>query len=95
MREIEGLKIRLIIQVDTLCHRISGFVEKAAKAGCHAVFIGFESNISESLMDAKKRPNKIWKYRDALLAWRNVNAMTYAGYILGFQRLLLSRSLAA
>lgn len=35
-------------------------------------------------MDAKKRQNKIWEYREMLLAWRSVKAMTYAGYILGF-----------
>jgi hypothetical protein len=84
MREVEGLHIRLIIQVDTLCHRILGFVEKAARAGCHSVFIGLENINPESLMDAKKRQNKIWEYREMLLAWRNVKAMTYAGYILGF-----------
>ena len=29
----EGLKIRLILQVDTLCHRIDGFIDKAARGG--------------------------------------------------------------
>lgn len=84
LRELEGLKIRLVIQVDTLCHRIPGFVEKVARAGCHSVFIGLENINPESLMDAKKRQNKIWEYRELLLAWRQVKAMTYAGYILGF-----------
>jgi hypothetical protein len=84
LREVEGLKIRLILQVDTLCHRIPGFIEKAARAGCYSVFIGLENINPESLMDAKKRQNKIWEYREMLLAWRSVKAMTYAGYILGF-----------
>ena len=84
LRAIEGLHIRLLIQVDTLCHRIPGFVEKAARAGCHSVFIGLESINPQSLMDAKKRQNKIWEYREMLIAWRKVKAMTYAGYILGF-----------
>jgi hypothetical protein len=35
-------------------------------------------------MGAKKRQNKIWEYREMLLAWRNQHVMTYAGYILGF-----------
>ncbi|HEY1983245.1 MAG TPA: radical SAM protein, partial [Xanthobacteraceae bacterium] len=38
----------------------------------------------ESLMGAKKRQNKIWEYREMLLAWRAQKVMTYAGYILGF-----------
>jgi hypothetical protein len=84
LREKEGFKIRLVLQVDTLCHRIPGFIEKAARAGCTAVFIGLENINPESLMGAKKRQNKIWEYRDMLQAWRRAKVMTYAGYILGF-----------
>ena len=39
----EGLKIRLLLQVDTLCHRTPRFIEKAARAGCNTVFIGLEN----------------------------------------------------
>jgi radical SAM superfamily enzyme YgiQ (UPF0313 family) len=84
LREREGFRIRLMLQVDTLCHRIPGFIEKAARAGCTAVFIGLENINPESLMGAKKRQNKIWEYREMFLAWRQVKVMTYAGYILGF-----------
>ena len=84
LREQERFKIRLMLQVDTLCHRIPGFIEKAARAGCNAVFIGLENINPESLMGTKKRQNKIWEYRDMLLAWRHNKVVTYAGYILGF-----------
>ena len=84
LREQERFKIRLMLQVDTLCHRIPGFIEKAARAGCNAVFIGLENINPESLMGTKKRQNKIWEYRDMLLAWRHNKVATYAGYILGF-----------
>jgi radical SAM superfamily enzyme YgiQ (UPF0313 family) len=84
LREGEGLPIRLLLQVDTLCHRIPGFIEKAARAGCATVFIGLENINPESLLGTKKRQNKIWEYREMLLAWRKVKVMTYAGYILGF-----------
>ena len=84
LREQHGLKIRLFLQVDTLCHRIPGFIEKAARAGCTAVFIGLETVNPESLMSTKKRQNKIWEYREMLQAWRRAKVMTYAGYILGF-----------
>ncbi|MFO1061767.1 MAG: B12-binding domain-containing radical SAM protein [Dongiaceae bacterium] len=80
----EGLNIKLILQVDTLCHRIPGFIEKAARAGCNTVFIGLESINPESLMGAGKRQNKIWEYREMLLAWRQQKVLTWAGYILGF-----------
>jgi hypothetical protein len=35
-------------------------------------------------MGAKKRQNKIWEYRDMLLAWKRLGVMTWCGYILGF-----------
>ena len=84
LREKDGFKIRLLLQVDTLCHRIPGFIEKAARAGCNAVFIGLENINPESLMGTKKRQNKIWEYREMLQAWRAAKVMTWAGYILGF-----------
>jgi radical SAM superfamily enzyme YgiQ (UPF0313 family) len=84
LRENQGFKIRMILQVDTLCHKIPNFIEKAARAGCNSVFIGLENINPESLMGTKKRQNKIWEYRDMLQAWRRVKVMTWAGYILGF-----------
>jgi len=84
LRERDKFNIRLLLQVDTLCHRIPGFIEKAARAGCTAIFLGLENINPESLMGAKKRQNKIWEYREMLLAWRAQHVMTYAGYILGF-----------
>ena len=84
LRERDKFHIRLILQVDTLCHRIPRFIEKAARAGCGFVFIGLENINPESLMGTKKRQNKIWEYREMLLAWRRHNIITYAGYILGF-----------
>ncbi len=84
LREEEGFRIRLLLQVDTLCHRIPGFIEKAARAGCTAVFIGLENINPESLMGAKKRQNKIWEYQEMFHAWRSQKVMTFAGYILGF-----------
>ena len=80
----EGLKIKLILQVDTLCHKIPGFIEKAAKAGCNNVFIGLENINPAALTGAKKRQNRIWEYREMLQAWKTAKVMTWAGYILGF-----------
>jgi len=80
----EGLRFKFILQVDTLCHRLEGFIEKAAKAGCNRVFIGLENIDPDALMAAKKRQNKIWEYRKMLQAWKDAGVVTYAGYILGF-----------
>jgi hypothetical protein len=84
LRENKGFGIKLILQVDTLCHRIPNFIEKAARAGCNQVFIGLENINPQSLQGAKKRQNKIWEYRVMLQAWRRAKVMTWAGYILGF-----------
>src|ERR1700683_4320768 len=84
LRENKGIPIKLILQVDNLFHRIPGFIEKAARAGCNQVFVGLESVNPESLQGAKKRQNKIWEYRVMLQAWRKQKVMTWAGLITGF-----------
>lgn len=84
MREGEGLDFNFFIQVDTLCHKIPGFIEKCARAGVKRVFIGLENVNPANLKDAKKRQNKITEYRRMLLAWKAHRVITYAGYILGF-----------
>jgi hypothetical protein len=84
LRNDEDFRIRLIIQVDTLCHRIPNFIDKAARAGCRAVFIGLENINPESLLGTKKRQNRIWEYRQMLQVWKQAGVLTYAGYILGF-----------
>jgi radical SAM superfamily enzyme YgiQ (UPF0313 family) len=84
LREKHGFDIRLVLQVDTLCHRIPNFIEKSARAGCNTAFIGLENINPESLLGTKKRQNKIWEYRQMLQAWRRAGVITYAGYILGF-----------
>jgi radical SAM superfamily enzyme YgiQ (UPF0313 family) len=84
LRERDRFKIHLTLQVDTLCHKIPRFVEKAARAGCKRVFIGLENINPDSLKGASKGQNRISEYRAMLQAWRKVGVMTYAGYILGF-----------
>jgi len=83
MRQGEGMNIGFTIQVDTLCHKIPKFIEKATRAGVRRVFIGLENINPDNLIAAKKRQNKITEYREMLQMWRNHGAITYAGYILG------------
>ena len=84
LRVGKGLKIGFTIQVDTLCHRIPNFIEKAAQAGVRRVFIGLENINPDNLLAAKKRQNKITEYRAMLQKWREHGAITCAGYIIGF-----------
>ena len=46
LRERDNINIRLIIQVDTLCHKIPNFIEKAARAGMNA---GASSGLKTSI----------------------------------------------
>jgi len=84
LRERAGIPLGLMIQVDTLCHRIPHFIEKARRAGVTRVFIGLENINPDNLAAAKKRQNKITEYRKMLLAWKAQGIITLAGYILGF-----------
>jgi tRNA A37 methylthiotransferase MiaB len=83
-REREKVKLSFMLQVDTLCHKIPNFIEKAAKAGCSQVFIGLENINPDNLKSAHKGQNKITEYRRMLQAWREHKVLTYCGYILGF-----------
>ena len=80
----EGIHVGFTIQVDTLCHKIPNFIEKATAAGVKRVFIGLENVNPDNLIAAKKRQNKITEYRAMLQKWRSHGALTFAGYILGF-----------
>lgn len=84
LREVEKLKISLIIQADTLCHKLPNFIEKSKRAGVKRVFIGLENINPDSLLGASKRQNRITDYRQMLLAWKMAGVVTYCGYILGF-----------
>ena len=84
MREEEGHRIYVVAQVDTMAHKVRGFIEKAGRAGVNRVFIGLENINPDSLKEARKGQNQITEYRTMLQAWHRAGALTYAGYILGF-----------
>ena len=84
LREREGLHLSLMLQTDTLAHRIPRFIEKTARAGCKRVFIGIESVNPENLAATDKRHNRIAEYRTMLQQWRAHGVTTFAGYIIGF-----------
>ena len=86
IKEQSDVAIKFTIQVDTLCHLIPGFIEKARRAGVNRVFIGLEAINPENLTAANKRQNRITEYRKMLQAWKDIGAVTYCGYILGFPK---------
>jgi radical SAM superfamily enzyme YgiQ (UPF0313 family) len=84
LRDNEGIKVNLTLQVDTLCHQIPNFIDKAKRAGAMRVFIGLENINPDNLLAANKRQNKITEYRHMLQQWHERGVFTFAGYILGF-----------
>ena len=84
LRERDKIPLGLMIQVDTLCHKIDDFIVKAKRAGVTRVFIGLENINPDNLQAAKKRQNRITEYRAMMLAWKAQGIVTLAGYILGF-----------
>jgi uncharacterized radical SAM superfamily protein len=84
LREREGMRVHLSIQVDALSHKIPNFVAKAARAGVERVYIGIDSINPGTLVAIKKRQNKITEYRQLFLDWKHAGVITYTHYILGF-----------
>ena len=84
LKEKENMRLGLMIQTDTLAHKIPRFIEKLTHAGCRRVFIGLESVNPDNLVASGKRQNQVKEYRRMLQKWRDHGAVTYAGYIIGF-----------
>ncbi len=84
LREGEKIDLSLIIQVDTLCHKLPNFIAKCRRAGVKKAYIGLENINPENLKAAKKKQNKITEYRKMLLEWQKAGILVYAGYITGF-----------
>ncbi|MCZ6764665.1 MAG: radical SAM protein, partial [Alphaproteobacteria bacterium] len=83
LREREGIAMKFIIQVDTLCHRLPNFIEKCRRAGVKRVFIGLESINPDNLMAVGKKQNRVGEYRTMLQSWKAAKVVTYCGYIVG------------
>jgi hypothetical protein len=84
LRERDGIRITFTLQVDTLCHKLPGFISKAARAGATKVFIGLESINPTALAGAQKHQNRISDYRIMMQAWHAAGVLIFAGYIIGF-----------
>lgn len=84
LREEEHIPLRFMVQVDTQSHRIPGFVQMAARAGCTQVFIGMESINPENLKAAGKTQNNVGDYRDLVATWHGAKIATHVAYIFGF-----------
>ena len=58
LKEHHGIPLGLLIQVDTLCHKIPNFVEKAKRAGVTRVFIGLENVNPDNLDGGEEAPEQ-------------------------------------
>jgi radical SAM superfamily enzyme YgiQ (UPF0313 family) len=84
LREEEHIPLHFMIQVDTQSHKIPGFVQMAARAGCTQVFIGMESINPKNLKAAGKMQNNVQDYKDLIATWHNAKIATHVAYIFGF-----------
>jgi len=80
----EGIKMHYVIQVDTLCHRIPGFIDKCVAAGVGQVFVGLENINPDNLAAMNKKQNRITEYREMFLAWKRHPVVIWGAYIIGF-----------
>ena len=79
----EGFRLKLVMQVDMLCHKVKGFIDKSAEAGAEMVFCGMENINPENLKYMKKPQNRISEYREMMLQWKKHSVLVAGGYIIG------------
>ena len=84
LRREENIPIDFMIQVDTQSHRIPGFAEKAAAAGCTQVFIGLESLNEKNLEAVEKKQNKVQDFKGMIELYQNAGIAAHVAYIIGF-----------
>ncbi len=84
LKQEKGMVITFMAQVDAQAHRIPGFVEKMADAGCNMIFLGMESLDSRNLDAVGKHQNHADEYSDMVAEWRRAHILVHVGYIIGF-----------
>ncbi len=55
LREVEKINLSLIIQVDTLCHKLPNFIAKCPRAGVKKTYIGLENINPANLHGCKEK----------------------------------------
>ncbi|NIA13071.1 MAG: radical SAM protein [Nitrospiraceae bacterium] len=78
-----GIEVVFMMQIDTLAHRIKGFAEKAARAGCYLTFVGMESVNPKNLESVGKAQNDVNDYAKMVETWHANNVQVHVGYIIG------------
>ncbi len=85
LREVQGFKVSLIIQVDTLCQQDSEFYREGATRWREASFYwAGKHQSSETCWRSKRTRDRITEYRAMLQKWTVHGVYTWAGYIIGF-----------
>lgn len=80
----QGLKIGFMIEADLASHKICGFLEKLAAAGCEQIFMGVESMNPANLADAHKLQNHVGDYAAFWARCHQLGIGVHAAYIIGF-----------
>ena len=83
LREEEGIRLDIIMQIDVRAAAIPRFVDKSVRAGCCRVFIGLESLRDDNLEEVHKKQNKKLAVNELMMTWKRAGAITYVGYIIG------------
>jgi radical SAM superfamily enzyme YgiQ (UPF0313 family) len=58
-------------------------IRSAARSGCLAVFVGFETFSEENLVHIRKKQNKVEQYRAAVKAFHDAGIAVHAGLVVG------------
>ncbi|MBN2715478.1 MAG: radical SAM protein [Deltaproteobacteria bacterium] len=79
----EGMRFRILAQVDTACHKMPRFIPMAVAAGIDQILVGLESMNAANLVHIDKKQNKIENYKENLSAWKRYPVVITGSYIIG------------
>ena len=83
-RALQCMDLRWMSQASTTILKNADLLDRAAQAGCFALFIGVESLNKESLAGVRKSFNKIDLYEELLESMRRAGIVPILSFIFGF-----------
>lgn len=82
---LSHLKIKYIIQIDSLAYKHPEIIKALKKSGCFMAFVGFESINTNNLQDINKGFNKPDDYSKLIEMFHRNKINVYASIIFGFE----------
>lgn len=82
--ELKNFKLRWVCQAPITIAKDDALLRKMMEAGCHGIFIGFESLNSKNIEVMGKKQNTVSFYEEAIQRIHNMGIGVYGSFVFGY-----------